>query len=116
MSADRRFLVYLGDRWATQEMNAQKEDLATRDQSRQRKIKLMLFLVSFACSGVVFIIFDYSYTAAIHRTAGTLKTCGVLDPVRNHAFKPNCASVDRWGHDSYELFTNSLGFRDERIR
>ena len=36
--------------------------------------------------------------------------------MRHHAFKPNCASVYQWGGDSYEFFTNSLGFRDERIR
>jgi hypothetical protein len=36
--------------------------------------------------------------------------------VRDHAFRPNCASVYPWGGDSYEFVTNSLGFRDERIR
>lgn len=38
------------------------------------------------------------------------------DPVRHHAFRPNRAEIERWGRDWYEVFTNSLGFRDERIR
>ena len=38
------------------------------------------------------------------------------DPVRHHAFKPNCAFTDQWGRNSYPFATNSLGFRDERVR
>jgi len=38
------------------------------------------------------------------------------DPVRDHAFKPNCASINQWGGNQWEFYTNSLGFRDERIK
>ena len=42
--------------------------------------------------------------------------CEVRDPVRYHAFRPNCAAVNHWGKDSYPFFTNSLGFRDDKVR
>jgi len=55
----------------------------------------------------------------VHRRAASAAnqvTCRVADPALHHALKPNCAFVEHWGHDSYDYFTNSLGFRDERIR
>ena len=30
--------------------------------------------------------------------------------------KADCHFVEHWGHDTYDYFTNSLGFRDEKIR
>jgi hypothetical protein len=36
--------------------------------------------------------------------------------VRHHAFKPNCTDTGIWGRDSYDFSTNSLGFRDEKVR
>jgi len=38
------------------------------------------------------------------------------DPVRHHAFRPNCTSLFSWGGNSYDFHTNGLGFRDERVR
>jgi len=86
---------------------------------RQRRIKLGLFLVSLALSTMAFLSFDWVYSAADERARkapGLQGSCRVPDPVRIHGLKPNCACVDSWGTDSYQFFTNSLGFRDEKIR
>ena len=86
---------------------------------QQRKMKLALLLVSIVFSLIAFLALDWFRTAAIVRhskSAVKSGSCRISDPVRHHALKPNCASIERWGRDSYELFTNSLGFRDEEIR
>src|SRR5208337_1873112 len=70
-------------------------------------------------SAGAFLVFDWIYSAAILRASASreeAKICGVSDPVRHHAFKPNCTIVHPWGSAWYEFSTNSLGFRDERIR
>ncbi len=89
-------------------------------QSGKRKNGLVLFLASFVLSTAAFFALDWIYTATMPRPAaaslGEAKFCGVKDPVRHHAFQPNCASVGYWGGDSYKFFSNSLGFRDEKIR
>ena len=90
-----------------------------KDQRRQRRIKPILFLMSLAFSMVAFVAFDWTYSAAILRSSaapGKAKTCGIADPIRHHAFKPNCTIVRPWGTDSYVFATNSLGFRDESVR
>src|SRR5271157_4959745 len=86
---------------------------------RPRRMKLILLLASLAFSAVAFLALDWFRTATIQRLSkSTVKpnSCGVPDPVRHHALKPNCATARRWGSDSYEFSTNSLGFRDEKIR
>src|SRR5271157_277183 len=106
-----------GARFTTQQMDPSQEN--SQAHSQQRKIKLTLFLVSFAFSTGAFITFDYSYSAAIQHTreaAGKRAYCRGPDPVRHWALKPNCATTAPWGEDSYEFLTNSLGFRDEKIR
>ncbi len=87
-------------------------------QRSQRQIGLMWFLVSLALSTIAFITLDYFYSAAIRRSAAsqTVRNCGVRDPVQHHAFKPNCATIEQWGGETYDFLTNSLGLRDERIR
>lgn len=100
-------------------------------QARPHQMRLIAFLVSIALSGAAFITLDWFYSAAILRAArqklaaksplsampqGGPSNCRVPDPVRHHALQPNCASIERWGRESYELCTNNLGFRDERIR
>ena len=100
----------------TIQMDPKEAGSVSKYQSRQRLLNRALPLVGLVLAAAVFLTLDCLRTAAIRRTAGTPKTCGVLDPVRHHALKPNCAIVDHWGHDSYQFFTNSLGFRDEKIR
>ena len=89
------------------------------NHQRPRRIKLKLFLLSLVFSAAVFLAFDWSYSAVILRSTvagNTQGFCFARDPVRHFAFQPNCACVRPWLRDSYQFFTNDLGFRDERIR
>ena len=108
-----------GEHLSTPRLEATEELAVSRNHSRQRVMKLALLLASIAFSAAAFISLDWFRTAAIVRhSKSTLKpsSCRVPDPVRHHAFKPNCASIEHWGGDSYGFVTNSLGFRDEKIR
>ena len=83
-----------------------------------RLAKAALLLISLSLCGGTFLASDRLYTTAMAHK-GTFKeteTCAVLDPIRTHALKPNCAGQRRWGRDTYAFLTNSLGFRDERVR
>ena len=100
-------------------MNPNEAGPAPHDRSRQRTMKLVLLLAAIAVSVAVFLTLDWFRSSAIRRASASSarqENCGVPDPVRHHAFKPNCASLYRWGGDSYEFTTNSLGFRDEKVR
>ncbi len=108
-----------GERWTTLEVNPSEQSSAPQRHWRQLRVKLTLFLVSLAFSAAALIAFDYFYSGASHRNspaAFTQHVCRVPDPVRHHALKPNCASAEEFGGSSYEFSTNSLGFRDERVR
>ena len=97
----------------------EKVDSVSRLQPRRRPIKLLVFLASLVISAGAFLGFDWMYSGALRRgNESTLKPnlCRVPDPVRHHALKPNCTTVVGWGRDTYQFFTNSLGFRDEKIR
>jgi len=94
-------------------------DSTSSRQGRQRRIKHELFLWSLVVSAVLFLAFDWLYSAAILRGAVAGNTegfCFARDPVRHFAFQPNCECTRPWLRDSYKFYTNSLGFRDERIR
>jgi hypothetical protein len=95
-----------------------REETAT-SQGRQHRMKLAMLLLSIAFSLFAFLALDYVRSHAILRRAKAAAdqgSCRVSDPVRHHALKPNCAFAERWGHDKYDYFTNSLGFRDEKVR
>jgi len=67
----------------------------------------------------LFLALDWCGTYLMHRRTGPVAMtapCRVADPALHHAMKPNCHFVAHWGHDSFDYFTNSLGFRDESIR
>jgi len=103
----------------TQQMGPSQESPVSQPHSQQRKTKLALLLVSIAFSAAAFLTFDWFRSAAIQRDSRLNvkpNSCRILDPVRHHALKPNCASIEHWGSASYEFLTNSLGFRDEKIR
>ncbi len=87
--------------------------------ARQRMLKLALLLFSILFSVAAFLALDYFRSAAImrrYKAAEKQGSCRISDPVLHHALKPNCAFVERWGRDSYNYFTNSLGFRDAQVR
>lgn len=91
----------------------------SRDPSRRRWLKFAVFLISLVLSAAGFVTFDYFYSAAILGSAvsgGPHGFCFVRDPLRSFAFLPNCSCIRPWLGSSYEFNTNSLGFRDERIR
>jgi hypothetical protein len=87
-------------------------------QPRQRLRKLALLLVSIAFSAAIFLVLDWFHTTKVKRTASPFakNLCRAPDPVRHHAFRPNCTDTSIWGRDTYEFATNSLGFRDEKVR
>ncbi len=92
-------------------------ELAAKYERRRRIVIQLLPLAGLICAIAAFLTLDYVRSAVIrHRINGKLQNCGTRDPIRHHAFKPNCDAVYRWGGDSYEFSTNSLGFRDERVR
>jgi hypothetical protein len=79
----------------------------------------MLALASVVFSGVAFLAIDYGYTAVSNRRqtqTAQANRCRVPDPVRHHVLQPNCTGLTSWGAEAYEISTNSLGFRDEKIR
>ena len=103
------------------QLNAQltQESPTPGDQSVPRPSKLVLLFVSLALSGALFLTLDWIRTRAIlHRLNLTPQAdaCQVRDPVRHHAYEPNCEATGYWGADAYKIFTNDLGFRDEKIR
>ena len=83
---------------------------------RTRKLALLVAAIVFSLAAFLFL--DWLRTAAVRRKlqAARSDSCRVADRVRHHALRPDCISTEHWGKDSYELVTNSLGFRDERIR
>ena len=92
---------------------------ASHEEQRLRGIKLRLFLLSLIASAILFLGFDWLYSAIILRSAvegNTQGFCFARDPVRHFAFQPNCECTRPWLRDSYKFYTNNLGFRDESIR
>ena len=100
-------------------MNASCESAASQSPGGQRKMKAALLLASVAFSVAAFLALDGLRTAVIVRSAAASAgavSCRVSDPVRHHAYKPNCSFKDHWGKDWYDFSVNSLGLRDQRIR
>jgi hypothetical protein len=94
-------------------------DSPSKYRGGQRQMKVLLFLASLVISAAAFVTFDYFYTATILGSAvsgGPHGFCFARDPVRSFAFQPNCSCIRPWLGNSYEFNTNSLGFRDERVR
>jgi len=86
---------------------------------RRPLIRLLLLLLGLMFGVAAFLALDWIHTTPILRSlesTGENGNCRISDPVRHHALKANCASVGHWGSNSYQFFTNSLGFRDEKIR
>jgi hypothetical protein len=105
---------------STVQTNARRAELRAHSQSRSRTIKLALFLLSVSLSVAVFLAFDYLYTSALQGSVvsgGAQGYCfAPRDPVRFFALEPNCTCIRLWGKSSYPMFTNNLGFRDDKVR
>jgi len=87
----------------------------TQSRTPQWRLKFLAVVLALVFSAAGFMVLDWFYSARVLRSAGQPASCIVADPVRHHAFRPNCESTERWGGHSYEVFTNNLGFRDEKI-
>ncbi len=82
-------------------------------------MKLFLYLGYFALFAATFLILDGLYTMVKRgkQIVGVTEgACRTPDPILQHAIKPNCATVAGWGGRLHQFFSNSLGFRDEKIR
>ncbi len=105
-------------------MSTSFTELAATEPARSRRsrrgwTKLTVFLVSCVVSLAAFLVFDWGYSAAVKRASEPLlqpNRCRIPDPIRQHGLVKNCASTVRWGEDSHQFFTNSIGLRDEKIR
>jgi len=89
------------------------------DLKRQRRIRLTLFLLSLIVSVAAFLAIDYAYSKVVLGSAvsgGPHGFCFSRDSVRGFAFQADCSCIRPWLGSSYEFDTNSLGFRDERVR
>src|ERR1700733_16149829 len=85
---------------------------------RHRRLEIAVALAATAFSAAGFIVLDYAYTrytlkgsfqrlaarrARAARQSHTVANCRVRDSVMEHAFRPNCATIERWGADTYEV-------------
>lgn len=97
-----------------------EEPLVAAAEPRPAPSGLLRLLMSVAIGVVLFLTLDGIHTARLqrapHASNGQVDPCRIYDPVRYHTLKPNCSQTDFWGTDSYQLTTNSLGFRDKEIR
>ncbi len=99
------------------QLSPNRADLAAKYARRRQIILQLLPWAGLVCAVMAFLGLDWVRSAAIRRAVNAhLKTCGVHDPTRHHAFAPNCTATYRWGGDTYEFSTNSLGFRDASVR
>ena len=76
-------------------------------------------MASIVLSIAGFVGIDYLYSSTVLGAAvsgGPHGFCFLRDPIRSFAFRPNCNCIRPWLGTSFEFNTNSLGFRDERIR
>ncbi len=100
--------------------NGQEADFGVNNSGSRRLQKVLWRLFQVLLLLAPFLILDWFHSASVRRSsplAGQrFKQCGVHDPVRHHAFKPDCTSVYAWGGSRYEFSSNSLGFRDEKVR
>jgi len=100
--------------------NLKEEPPAVAVEPARGPSKLLRVLISIAIGVALFLCLDGIHTARMpragHASGAPVDPCRIHDPVRYHALKPNCSQTDYWGTDSYQLTTNSLGFRDKEIR
>jgi hypothetical protein len=82
--------------------------------------KLLLLLISLLFCVVVFVALDALYSSLFRKssvpTPSELFGCLGRDATRVLALQPDCSCTRAWGRERYSLTTNSLGFRDEKVR
>ena len=101
------------------ETKTEADSLVEISPGRRRVAKILWRLFQLCLFLAPFLLLDWVHSAAVRRSSRTpakMTNCGVPDPVRHHAFRPNCSAVYPWGGSWYEFSTNSLAFRDEKVR
>ncbi len=101
------------------ETNTEGHAPVATSPARRRLAKILWRMFQLCLLLAPFLILDWVHSAAVRRSShpsAKLHNCGVRDPVRHHAFKPNCTAVYPWGGSWYDFATNSLAFRDEKVR
>ena len=109
--------------------SASKWEANSRKGFKKRELSMVLGAIALGVAAFVALDFVYSrqvIKASIHdlelqrtklaRMSPARGNCRVKDETVEHAFRPNCATVERWGSETYAMFTNSLALRDESIR
>jgi hypothetical protein len=97
----------------------QAAEAVSRRDLPQRLLKLLLLLAAILFSLTAFLSLDWLHSTGLHRSSQTgvaPNNCRIRDAVRHHALQPNCTAVYPWGSGTYQFNTNSLGFRDEKVR
>ncbi|MBT5513680.1 MAG: hypothetical protein HOK25_06320 [Rhodospirillaceae bacterium] len=96
--------------------------MASEEQNISERHK-SLFTAGLSASAMVigflvFLVLDMIYSVGIldNVTRAQTAACQSAHPIRHHAFTPNCSAERYWGTAAYEVHTNSLGFRDARVR
>lgn len=77
-------------------------------------MKFVALLGSLLFSAMLFLALDWFHGRAVWR--GVKHGCGVHDPGRFNAYRPNCSGTMNWGKVPYAFVTNSLGLRDAMVR
>jgi hypothetical protein len=80
---------------------------------RPARIRTGLFLTLYCAA--IFLALDFVYSTFIYHH-GSRTLARIRNPVYDHGFVPNIGVVERWGQVDYRLYTNSLGFKDAKIR
>jgi hypothetical protein len=61
----------------------------------------------------IYLVLDFSYSALLHDQG---HSPGIPDPTYHHTLAPNFDGYDHWGDTRFKVYTDSLGFRDGRVR
>jgi hypothetical protein len=61
----------------------------------------------------IYLVLDFSYSALLHDQG---HSPGIPDPTYHHTLAPNFDGYDHWGDTRFKVHTDSLGFRDGRVR
>jgi hypothetical protein len=82
--------------------------------------KFLLLLVSLLFCLIAFVGLDAAYSFLFRKSAvptpSEIFGCLGKDALRSVALQPNCSCTRAWGRERYSLHTNSLGFRDDKVR
>jgi hypothetical protein len=61
----------------------------------------------------IYLVLDLVYSGLLHDEGRSPR---IPDPAYHHTLAPNFDGYDNWGDTRFRVFTNSLGFRDARVR